>query len=103
MFPHEELTRLAAQKIALRREIALCRVQCTHAAARVAQPLEIVDRALAIWRKLSPIARIAAVPLGFIFKRILVRRTKVAGSLMSWAPLVTGMIRGMASAVSSRA
>jgi len=66
MYPHRELTRLAARKAALRRGIALRRAQCADAAVRVAQPLKQLDRALAFWRRLSPFAWLAAVPLGFL-------------------------------------
>jgi hypothetical protein len=77
------------------------RAQCTQAAAGVLRPLERVDGMLAFWRRMSPIARFAAVPLGFVLKRILFRRSKIVGSLVSWAPLVTGVIRGIKGAVTS--
>ena len=102
MYPREELNRLAVRKAALGLEITLCRADCGHAAARALRPLETLDRIMAFWRRLSPLARFAAVPLGFVLKRTLFRRAKVVGSLLSWGPLVARTIRGIASAVSSR-
>ena len=77
MYPDRELTRLAAYKAALRRDVALRRAQCAVAAARVAQPLEWLDRMLAFWRRLSPFVKFAALPLGFLLKRSLAPRTRV--------------------------
>jgi hypothetical protein len=66
MYPDRELTRLAAHKATLQRDIAVRRAQCAEAAAQVAQPLEWLDRMLAWWRQLSPFAKLAAVPLGLL-------------------------------------
>jgi hypothetical protein len=101
MYPDEDLTRLAGHKAALRRNIVRSRAQCAQAAAGVLQPLERLDRVLAFWRRISPIARFAAVPLGFVLKRVLFRRSKMMGSLVSWAPLVAGVIRGIKGAITA--
>jgi len=102
LYPHEDLTRLAAHKASLRHRIDATSVQYAHAAAGVMQPLVRLDQALAFWRRMSPIARIAAVPLGFVLKRVLFRRSKIIGSLVSWGPLVAGAIRGISSANTRR-
>lgn len=99
MYPQRELIRLAAHKAALRRGIAVHRAQCLAAAARAAQPLEWLDRALAFWRRLSPLALLAAVPLGFLVQRTVAPRLKFLGSLVRWGPLVFGAMRGISSAV----
>jgi hypothetical protein len=102
MYPQRELIRLAIHKAALRRRIARHRVECVAAAARVAKPFEWLDRALAFWRRVSPLALIAAVPLGFLIRRTASPRLKLLGSLVKWGPLVFGAVRGASSAVKSR-
>ncbi|MFA6289210.1 MAG: hypothetical protein WC661_17645 [Opitutaceae bacterium] len=99
MYPQPELNRLAYHKIALRRRIALRRVACSMAAARVARPLEWLDRALAFWRKLAPFAPLAALPLGLLATRAVFSRHKILGALLRWGPLVFGAVRGLGSAV----
>lgn len=102
MYPNWELRRLAAHKVALRRGIALSRTRCVEAAARVAQPLEWLDRMLAFWRKLPPIARFAAVPLGLLATRTVFPRLKFIGSLARWGPLAFGAARGIGAAIGNR-
>lgn len=93
MYPRPELIRLAAHKAALRRNIALRRTQCAVAAARLAQPIAWLDRALAFWRRLSPLTRMAAVPLGLVATRTVFPRLKIIGSLARWGPLVAGAVK----------
>jgi len=102
MYPQRELTRLAAYKTALQWDIALRRTQCAEAAARVAQPLAWLDRMLAFWRRLSSFAPISAVLLGWVVTRTVFPRRKILGSLLRWAPLVFGLVRGLGSAVKIR-
>jgi len=99
MYPQRELMRLAAHKSAVRRRIAGHRADCVAAAVRVAQPLEWLDRVLAFWRRVSPLAMIAAVPLGFLIKRHVSTRLKLLGALAKWGPLVFGAVRGIRAAV----
>ena len=102
MYPDREMIRLAARKVALRRDIALHRTQCAAAAARVAQPLGWLDRALAFWRRLSPLAQFAAVPAGILVQRFVFPRRKILRTLVRWGPLVFGAIRGINRAVKTR-
>jgi hypothetical protein len=98
MYPDRELTRLAACKATLQRDIALRRAQCAVAAVRVAQPLEWLDRMLAFWRRLSPLAPFAVLPLGFLLKRSPAPRTRVLGTLLRWGPPVLGVVRSLIGA-----
>jgi hypothetical protein len=102
MYPQGELTRLAAYKAALRRDVARRRAQCAGAAARVAQPLAWLDRMLAFWRRLPRLVQFAAVPLGLLFARAVFSRRKILGSLVRWGPLVFGAVRGLSAAVETR-
>jgi hypothetical protein len=99
MYPDRELTRLAATKAALRRDIALHRSQCAKAAARAAQPLEWLDRMLAFWRRLPPLARFAAMPLGLLVRHTVFPRLKILRALVRWSPLVFGAVRVISRAV----
>jgi len=99
MYPQRELTRLAAYKAALQRDIALRRAQCAEAAARVAQPLKWLDRMQAWWRRVSPLALFAGVPVSFLIERPVFPRLKILSSLVRWGPLVFGAVRGLRSAV----
>ena len=93
MYPQPELIRLAAHKAALRRDIALRRAQCVSAAAQIARPLAWLDQAVALWRKISPVAKLAAIPLAIVAGRALLPRVKILGTLLRWAPTVLGAVR----------
>ncbi|HXB03005.1 MAG TPA: hypothetical protein VNV15_09345 [Opitutaceae bacterium] len=99
MYPQPQLNRLAAHKVALRRGIALRRAQCAEAAARIAQPVEWLDRMLALMRRISPLVKLAAVPLGFLAARAVFPRRKLLGSFARWSPLVLSAVRGLGSAI----
>jgi hypothetical protein len=98
MYPRQELTILAARKAALLDLIAARREVCADAAARAARPLEIIDGGIARWRRLSPLVKFAAIPLGLLLKRSLGRRARMLGGLMRWGPIVVGAVRGFAGA-----
>jgi len=99
MYPAQELSRLAAVKTALRRDITHRRVQCTLAAAQAVRPLAWLDRMLDFCRRLSPFALVAAIPLGFLMKRAPAPRPRLLGLLLRWGPLVFAGMRGISSAV----
>ena len=102
MYPAQELTRLAGRKAALHRVITRRRAQCGEAAAEVARPLVWLDRMMAYWRQLSPLARLTVVPLGFVVQRTLFSRRKILGSLVRWAPLAFTALRRGFQAVRSK-
>lgn len=99
MHHERELNRLALHKAVLRRRIGRHRAECVRAATHVLQPLAWLDRALALWRRLAPFAAFAAVPLGFLLlKRSAAPRPRMLGTLLRWAPIVLGAVRGFAAA-----
>ncbi len=102
MYPQRELTQLAAHKVALRRDIALRRMQCVEAAVRVTKPLEWLERALAFWRRLAPLAQAAAMPLGLLASRKALPRRKILGTVLRWGPLVLSVVRGIRSTDKTR-
>lgn len=95
MYPGRQLTALAWHKARLRQRIAHRRDACAEAAARIARPLEWLDRALTFWRRLAPLA---AGPLGFLAGRTLFPRRRLLGALVRWGPAVLGAVRGLKSA-----
>lgn len=89
MYPTRQLTILELRKIAVRQRIAVTRWECVSLAAEAARPIAWVDRALVQWRKISPFAKFAAVPLGLLLSRRL-RPGKGGGlfrQLLRWAPI----------------
>lgn len=99
MYPEEELIRLSLYKAVLRRDIALHRTECVGAAARLAKPVEWVDRALAFVRRISPVTQLTAVAAGLLFRRALPRKLKFFSTLLKWGPTVFAAVRGVGSAV----
>jgi hypothetical protein len=88
MYPDEELARLARHKSALRLRIEIRRLECAHAAAGVERPLAWLDRAVAFWRRISPVAKLATIPLALLLKRTLLPRAGFFTSLLRWAPAI---------------
>jgi len=82
--------------------MAVRRIQFAQAAVRAAQPLVWIDRVFAHRQWLSPLAKIAAVPLGFLLKRSIIRRSRVLGFLLRWGPVALGAASGLAEAQSRR-
>ena len=98
MYPDRELIRLDSHKTAIRLRIARRRHECAAAAGRVLQPLVLADRLVGFARRLSPFAALAAVPLGFLFKRAAAPRTSVLGTVLRWGPVLFGAVRGFTAA-----
>ncbi len=103
MYPQRELIGLARHKVWLRRRIVVHRFDCVAAATRVARPVALLDRAMAFWRRLSPFAQFAALPLGVLVTRKFFPRLKTLGTLLRWAPLVGSVMSGLRGAVQARA
>jgi hypothetical protein len=58
MYPTRELTDLARRKATLRAAIAQRRRECVVAVREVAKPLEWLDRAQLLWRRVAPLLAI---------------------------------------------
>jgi hypothetical protein len=98
MYPDGQLNELAVHKVVLQQRISLRRRLCVVAAKRASQPLAKVDQAVNQWRRISPLAKMAAVPAALLLKRVLFRRAKVIGPLLRWGPLAFKVFRGVAAA-----
>ena len=98
MYPDQELNRLALHKIYLRSRISFNRRQCAEAVGHLSQPLALMDKLPALWRKISPLAQFASVPLGFLANTPLFPRTKLLGWVIRWGPLLVCAVSGIRSA-----
>ncbi len=98
MYPARELSQLARHKAALRRKITWHRAQCVRASTRLAEPLAWLDRMMAHWRRLSPLARLAVVPLGFLLKKSTRPRPRLLGTLLRWGPAAWNVLRSFTGA-----
>jgi hypothetical protein len=63
--------------------------------SQLTTPLEWVDRALAIWRKISIPVMLTALPLGILLKRAMSPKTRILGRLVQWAPVLIGVLRSI--------
>lgn len=102
MYAHRELIRLSVHKGILRRRIGRQRAECVGAVTRLAQPVAWLDRAIALWRRFAPFAPLAAVPLGFLFKRAAAPRTSLLSLALRWGPALFGAVRTFAGATRER-
>ena len=96
MYPQRELIRLGVHKAALRRRIARRRADCVSSARRILRPVAWLDRLLVLWRRVSPFAGLAAVPLGLLLKGAVAPRPRLLGALLRWTPVVWGAVRSLA-------
>lgn len=110
MYPHGELSRLAARKTLLQARIALRRLECTIEAAGVARPVAAIDRALQTWHRISPFVKILGVPLGLILTRIFARKRKGKptgkskfAALMTALPIIVRVVNMLKDARAPRA
>ncbi|MEO6874488.1 MAG: hypothetical protein ABI222_06660 [Opitutaceae bacterium] len=88
MYPDAELARLELHKSTLRLRIAIRRLEISIAAKEVERPIAWLDRVLAFWRKISPLAKFAAVPAVLLARRVLLKRTGIFGTLLRWGPAI---------------
>lgn len=108
MYPDEELDGLALRKSLICARITVRRQICVVAAGRVAEPLRWADRALEQWKRISPMLKLAVVPLALMAKRRLFSRGGNGGGrggrnaadrggmiakLLRWAPMVSAGFR----------
>jgi len=90
MYPDAELKRLETHKTALRLRIAIRRLEISLAAAEVERPIVWLDKVVAVWRKIRPLAKFAAIPAALLLKRTVLRHTGIFGTLLRWGPAVFG-------------
>jgi len=92
MYPQGELTGLDQAKAGLRQKIARRRADCAEAAARATRPLVWIDTAWSLWRRLAPLVKLAALPLGAVAARTVIPRLGIIRTILRWAPPVLGAV-----------
>lgn len=98
MYPAAELDALARRKAVLRARISLDRLRVVALSAEVARPINWLDRALVQWRKISPFAKFAAVPLGLLLTRAVKggdsgQKKGLLGRALGLMPVVLGAVK----------
>ena len=96
MYPGGQLVELEQRKALIRARIAVRRLECTVAATEIARRIAWIDRGVEMWQRVSPFAKLLAVPAGFMAARFLGRggrrsterkRGKIA-TLLAVIPLI---------------
>ncbi len=97
MYPQSALDLLSRRKLDLLSQINARRDECAEQVEQVLQPVLWVERAYAKWRAISPILKMAIVPLGlFILRRKAPPKTQgVVSGLFRWAPVALNLFRSM--------
>lgn len=90
MYPQPDLNVLAQRKQTLMRRIRSRRAECAAQAVEVLKPAVWAEGVYAKWRAISPLAKLAAVPVGMVLLR---KFTPKIGGLLSWAPLAMNLFR----------
>jgi hypothetical protein len=88
------LALLAVRKRELRRVIAERRHTCAGQLEHAVKPLVWLDEKRAQWRGVSPLVKVAVVPLGVWVARWFFPKSRVAGTLLKWAPLAWSLFKG---------
>ncbi len=96
MYPRKELIVLARRKAVLLDRICVDRDEVAAAAARLAEPIEMIDGGVERWRRISPMVKLAAIPLGLVLRGVLVRRARKLSAVLRWGPIVFAAVRGFA-------
>lgn len=97
MYPRRELIQLDTHKTALRNRIAQRRRAGAADLARVIQPVAGLDQLRSLWRQASPLFFVALIPLGLLIHRSVARHTRELRTVLRWAPLFSGVLRGVAA------
>ena len=95
MYPAGELSSLSRRKALLRAKISIGRLHCVVLATDVVRPLDWIDRVVAQWRKISPVAKLAALPLGLLLRRGLLpgKKLRLFSGVARLLPLVLGAVK----------
>ena len=94
MYAERELRRLADVKSVVRRRIARRRIETIEQTFVVTKPLVWVDLAYGYWKKISPMTKLIAAPVGGWLLGSLFGRHKKTGSLMRWIPTIWNVVSG---------
>src|SRR5687768_705988 len=74
MYPSGQLSDLSTRKALLRARIAVRRWECAAAAAEIGRPIAIIDRGIALWKRVSPLVKALIIPGGIFVAQWFKRR-----------------------------
>jgi hypothetical protein len=101
MYPAGDLSELAGRKRRIQERIRRRRGELALEARRLAQPIALVDRGVALWRRTSPWIRYVVLPAGFLARRGVIGPRVRVPRWLRWAPVVlrtARLLREMAAA-----
>jgi len=90
MYPQAELTLLDRRKQALLMRITVRRNVCVAQTRALAHPFRWIGTVRRVWNAASPLAKIAAVPVGLVLARKL---SPWLGRLLRWTPAALRVYR----------
>jgi hypothetical protein len=90
MYPQPELNLLAYRKRLLVARIRARREECAAQVHTVLKPAFWLEEMRGRWKAISPLTRLAAVPVGVMLVRKIMPKV---GFLARWAPLATNLFR----------
>lgn len=95
MYPQANLEALAQRKQALLSSIRTSRAECAAHLSVIAKPIVWAEGLYARWKAVSPIVKVAAVPVGVMLKRKLFPKGGggFAAGLLRWAPVAADLFR----------
>jgi hypothetical protein len=102
MYPQRELTRLAARKALVQARIELRRWECAQAAAQLSRPIALIDRGIALWRRISPFVKLMGLPAALLGARKILRHTR-GGKWTKLAAMLPAILRGAKVVMQMRA
>lgn len=102
MFPSGALNELARAKARIRERITLRRTAMVEHVVGAVQPLVWADAAWGLWRALSPVVKLLAVPAGLLAARKTLPRMRLLLGLARWLPLLRQIARQRAAAPARR-
>ena len=93
MYPAGDLRQLAERKRELCERAVRDRAQLAAHAANLARPVVLADRAIDLWRRMSPWIKYVALPAGVFARRPVVRQLQRVPRFLRWAPVALRAIR----------
>ena len=93
MSPQANLDSLAQRKGVLLASIRLRRLESSAQLGAVMEPVAWAESLYARWKAVSPLVKVAAMPVGALLKQKLFPQAGMLAGLMRWAPVALNLFR----------